>query len=364
MRRTVAGGLWEEVAILAALLLPTVRAAAAQEFWLPAPEDSLAALVRADSNDPVAHHLVALAHLNRRRLDDAERALREALVVDPRYAPAHLGLAVVMLQRHAEVFLPPWMARTRKRLSRHQLDSLVQVVSARVRTAVLLDPLVDLTAPDAPSDTATPRPAADNAGFARLWEYARATARQGRFEPGVRVFGLLIKRSWKREHADSTHPFTYLVTNDFRYLEAYWRERAGRLWEAEQGYRQVLGFDLGFWMVHRRLADLFERRGRMEESLAERQEAVFLNPDDPMLLVDLARTFGRMGRLEEADSAYAAAEVRLPRYPLIPYHRGQIAWLRGDAAGAREAFERFLVLAPSCLARQIEDARVSLLALP
>ncbi|HEX9631701.1 MAG TPA: hypothetical protein VGA02_04480 [Gemmatimonadales bacterium] len=120
-----------------------------------------------------------------------------------------------------------------------------------------------------------------------------------------------------------------------RYMEAYWRDRLGRAWAAEQGYRQVLAFDLGFWMAHVRLADLYERLGRLDEALAERREAAFLNPDDPMLLVDLGLTLGRLGRLEAADSALA-----------------------------RAAFERFLTLAPRSLARQIEDARVSLLAIP
>jgi tetratricopeptide (TPR) repeat protein len=343
--------------------LPNGPATQAQEFWLPASADTLVQRARADSNDPVAHHLVALAWLNEGKWDRAERAFREALAVNPRYAAAHLGVAVLVIAQNPDEFAPPWMRRNRRgRVV--QLDSLLGVVSEAVRTALLIDPLVDLPAPDAPVDTAPPRHVADNAPVSALWDHARATAKLGRFEPGIHDLGLIVRRSWREEHRDSAHPLAYLLTNDMRYMEAYWRDRVGRAWAAEQGYRQVLAFDLGFWMAHVRLGDLYERLGRLEESLAERRQAAFLNPGDPMLQVDLALTLGRLGRLEAADSAFADAETRLPRYSLIPYHRGQIAWLRNDAAAARAAFERFLALAPRNLARQIEDARVSLMALP
>jgi len=350
------------VALVAGAATLPAAPAGAQTFWLPGPEDSLVARARADSNDPVAHHLVALARLNRRKFDQAEQALREALAVDPRYAPAHFGLAVLTLERHADEFAPPWLRR-RRRLSPAQLDSVLHRVSASVRTAVLLDPLVELTAPGAPADTGLPRAAAASRGEDARFELARAWARQGRFEPGVALLEGLVARSLRQEESDSAHPLTYLLTNDFRYLDAYWRERAGRFWAAEQGYRQVLAFDLGFWMAHVRLASLYERAGRLDEALAERRQAVFLNAGDPMLLVDLAQTLGLAGQLAAADSAFAQAMERLPRHPMIPYHRGRIAWLRGDTAGVRAGFGRFLALAPSGMAREIEDARLALTAI-
>ena len=335
-----------------------------QAFWLPAPPDSLYAGARIDSNDATAHHLAALAHLNDEEPVLADEAFRRALAVDPRYAPAHLGVAILVMVRHPEVFGPPWVRRGRRPPPQAMVDSLVQIVSTGVRAAVLFDPLVDLTAPGAPRDSSPPGTPSENATQGGLWEFARALARNGRFEPGLRIWQLLINRSWRAEQADSAHPLTYLVTNDLRYMEAYWQDRLGRAWAAEKGYRQVLAFDLGFWMAHVRLADLYEQVGRLEEALAERREALALNASDPVLLVELARTLGRLGQLDAADSVFAEAMTKLPRYPLIPYYRGQLAWLRADAAAARAAFERFLVLAPRRLVREIEEARLALQAIP
>jgi Tfp pilus assembly protein PilF len=75
------------VRLLVALLACVVvgpGAAGAQEFWLPAPLDSLIARARADSNDPQLHHMVALAYLNRERYAEAEATFREILAIDPR----------------------------------------------------------------------------------------------------------------------------------------------------------------------------------------------------------------------------------------------------------------------------------------
>lgn len=349
--------------LILGLFIVDASPAPAQEFWLPAPADSVYAWARVDSNDAAAHHMAALAHLNDDELALAEDQFREALAVDPHYPPAHLGLAILTLVLHPEVFGPPWVRRGKRPPPQSVVDSLVRRVAAGFRTAVLFDPLVDLVATSAPPDSSLPRPPSDRASEGDLWEFARAMARAGRFEPGLRVWQKLINRSWRAEQADSAHPLTYLVTNDLRYMEAYWHDRLGQAWAAEQGYRQVLTFDLGFWMAHVRLADLYERVGRVEDALAERREAAQVNPEDPVLVVELARTLGRVGQLEAADSAFAKAIARLPRSPLIPYYRGQIAWLRADAEGARAAFEQFLAMAPRSLTREIEDARLALQAI-
>jgi cytochrome c-type biogenesis protein CcmH/NrfG len=53
----------------------------------------LEALARADSNDPVAHYNLAAALVKTRHYGEAERSLREAVRIDPQYAPALLLLA-------------------------------------------------------------------------------------------------------------------------------------------------------------------------------------------------------------------------------------------------------------------------------
>jgi tetratricopeptide (TPR) repeat protein len=349
------------VALIFPLSLSAAGGLAAQQFWLPGPRDSLEVAARADSNDPVLHHLVALAYLNQERVEPAERAFHEALAIDPRYAPAWLGLGVATLVRHPDLFLPRW-ARPRRRNTTANPDSVLRDASAKLRTAFLLDPLVDLLAPGAPRDTTSPRIYYGTPLYAK-WEGARESARRGRNEAAILVLSELIQESLQAETRDSADPLAFLLTNDLRYSQAYFRSRIGQVWGAEQTYRSVLTYDLGYWMAHVRLAELYERVGRKEEAVAERREALVLKPDDPMLELDLGLALARSGQLAAGDSLLARAAERLPRYALIWYHRGQIAWLQGDAPAARAA-ERFLALAARRLEKEIADARLALQGIP
>lgn len=368
-------------------------AARGQEFWLPATLDSLRAAATADSNDPVRHHAVALAHLNRRKLDEAERAFRVALACDPRYAPALFGLAVIGVERHPELLRPPG-----KRPPGAALLQLRDSVFDHYRMAFLLDPLVTLELPDAPADTASGGWISHNVALATrgavvallrgasgrafaladwvigqyetfqvggripddvLWVHSVAGARLGRFEPGIRGLSLLVSRAEGEERADTTGLPRFLVTNDLRYMLAYFRGRAGHTWSAVSTYREVLAMDLGYWMAHVRLADLFESMGRRDDALSERQQAVVLK-DDPMLAVDLGITLARVGQGTAADSVLALAQAALPRVALIRYRRAELAWMRNDPAAASEAYEAFLALAPARLVEELADARMRL----
>jgi tetratricopeptide (TPR) repeat protein len=145
------------------------------------------------------------------------------------------------------------------------------------------------------------------------WELARASARRGGYEPAIQMLSELIDRSLRAEQQDSADPLAFLLTNDLRYAQGFFRARIGDVWGAEQAYRHVLTYDLGFWIAHVRLADLYDRVGRKDEALAARREALFQNPDDPILEMDLGLALARSGQLAAGDSGLARAMERLPR---------------------------------------------------
>src|ERR1044072_2229768 len=79
---------------IAALLLSSgaLCAPAAAQFRLPVKLDELERRAHADSNDPAAHFNVALGYWNAKRWKDADRSLRTAIPLDPRFAPAYVAL--------------------------------------------------------------------------------------------------------------------------------------------------------------------------------------------------------------------------------------------------------------------------------
>jgi tetratricopeptide (TPR) repeat protein len=74
--------------------------------------------------------------------------------------------------------------------------------------------------------------------------------------------------------------------------------------------------------------------GRLEEALADCNEALRLAPDGPGTLDSRGFTYLKLGRFEQAIADYDAALARNPRQPSSLYGRG-IARLRNDPEGGR-----------------------------
>ena len=70
----------------------TAPAPALAQFRLPMKLEELERRAHADSNDPAAHFNVGLAYWNAKRWADVDSALRTAIRLDPRFAPAYVAL--------------------------------------------------------------------------------------------------------------------------------------------------------------------------------------------------------------------------------------------------------------------------------
>jgi hypothetical protein len=77
--------------------------AAQQQIPIPLPLKLVEESVARDSNDASAQYYIALAHWNAKRYDDAERALRLAMMLDPKYAEPHLALAFLPYARRPKL---------------------------------------------------------------------------------------------------------------------------------------------------------------------------------------------------------------------------------------------------------------------
>lgn len=380
-------------ATMAALATSPVPAGA-QKIKLPASLRDLEQTARRDSNDAAAHYNLGLAYWNQRRWDDVERAFRTAIAIEYRFALAHLGLSFLQSARLDEL-----ADRERKLGDTTLVTTAVDERRRLYQRAIMFDPFVDHRLAGA-----IPRPRAlrgmilirlwsdygqalgdllegkdeqayrrldqmleeyglqrDTAPAGLLWFHALAAVRTDRAHQATPDLEALVRRA-DRGEADSTT--SDLRAKEYRYALALLRQRTGDLGAAEALYRQVLGEDLGLYMVHVRLADIYEARERWHRAVAEREEALALNPDDPTSLLELGLTLGKAGRLAAADSTLAAAGAAAPRDARVPYYQGLVAAARGRPADARAAFERFLSLAPARYAERIADARRRLDALP
>jgi len=148
-------------------------------------------------------------------------------------------------------------------------------------------------------------------------------------------------------------------TNEYRYFLALFQQAAGKTDEAIAGYKTVAENDLGLYMAHVHMAEIYEAQKGASYALAvaERRNAVNANPDDPSLQMDLGVTIGKAGQFAEAESALKAAIDGLPRDPTAWYWFGIAEQVLGKKAEAKVAFEHVVALAPSRMQDLVAKAK-------
>jgi tetratricopeptide (TPR) repeat protein len=370
----------------------------AQRLKLPLSLSELEAAARKDSTDPAAHYNVALGYWSAKRYDDAERELRHSLSMDPRLAPARLALAFLPYARRSKL----WGEVVRDEVPKDQAAVLEQS-DREYRHAFLIDPLVDLrilgaVGPNSPdfldvkdyygevwalffqgfADCEEGKYADCHGRFVTLvreidgdrypqripwsvlWYKGIAAAHIGEYDIAAEHFRELIKRSNEAEKEREKKGELARVpmkANEYRYTLATILHAAGKTPDAIRLYEEVLNNDIGFYMAHVRLANIYEGQKDYARAAKSRLNAVNANPDDASLIMDLGVTLGKSGD-------FAAAQTRLQEaYDANPRDVRPLFWLgiacaqQGQAPKAREAFERFVHLAPSRYERQVAMAR-------
>ena len=374
------------LAVLAVIALATP--ARAQMARLTESLGSLEKRVRTDSADPVAHYQVGLAYWSYGRFDDAERALKQALVIDPQFAPGYLSLSLLPYARRPKL----WEEEEKGKVPA-ELKEVVEESDRSYRRAFMVDPLVDLQSialffrrrissggvgrdeqfargieffyvsqfdqAHASLHRALPSDAKGRAktGSTALWYHALSAAHVGAWDEALADLTILRERALEVERVAPAAGIGTFQANQMLYLIAVVEQRAGRTREAVAHYEEVLANDIGMYMAHVQLANMHEKNGVYARALTERRRAIAANPYDGSLEFDLGVTLARAGQFASADSVLGGAMASNPANGRIPYMLGLVRRQLGDTAGARSAFDRFLAMAPSSYGEQVADVR-------
>lgn len=384
--------------VLAALfgVLLHVAPLAAQRIQLPYKLPELETRARTDSLDAAAHYNLALGYWNEKRLDDAEKSLRTAVAIEPRFAPAHLALAFLPFARRSKL----WSEVVNEEVPQDQRAALEQS-EKEYRHAFLIDPLVDIriigaVTPPKPDfllvkDVLGEAYALFFQGFTDcqqgkyddcngrfeslireidgdrypervpnsvLWYKGLAAAHAGKFDVSAGHYQELIQRM-SREQKKSGGELSYvpLRLNEYRYTMATVLQAEGKAPEAIAMLQEVLNQDIGYYMAHVRLANIYEASRDFPKAVQERVNAVNANPDDASLLTDLGVTLGKAGMMPQAETRFQAAIEANPRDVRPLFWLGLVQFDQGKKDAARESLSRFVASAPSRYDRQITMAR-------
>lgn len=137
-------------------------------------------------------------------------------------------------------------------------------------------------------------------------------------------------------------------------------ERLGRHDEAVAEFRRLLEREPSSAPALNYLGYLWIDRGEnLEQALAMVHEAVRLDPDNGAYVDSLGWGLFRLGRVEESLRTLERAARLLPRDATVLEHLGDARAASGDAAGAREAYERAIAADPE-VAEAVERKRARL----
>lgn len=379
-------------AVLALLLALSVTPAAlsAQRIKLPASLSDLQARALKDSDDAAAQYNVALGYWSAKRYDDADSAFHRAIRLDARFAPAYVGLAFLPYAERStlgdEVYNNEVPADWKEK---------VKASDEMYSRALIIDPLSDLrlagavrVSSEAAQEylkywygewladweegedfyytgnfdkayndfTRVTRDIRGTIPSDLLFYHGVSAAQIGKNDEALADFQTLTDRLAKEEKRDSTLHIP-LKTNDYRYIVGVMEERLGKLNDAIDTYRAAAQNDLGLFMAHVHLANMYEQHAMWPQAIKERQEAASANPDDPSLLLDLGETFAQAGQWQDAEKALVDAQTGNPHDPRVPYYLGVIEMQLNKNTEARNALTRFIAIAPTRFQRQVDDAR-------
>lgn len=384
--------LWASVLSLICLAVAG-QPAQAQRARLLVSLAELEARVGQDSLDPVVHYDMALGYWVEGRYDDAERSLQRSVTIEPKFAPAHLGLAFLPYARRPKL----WKEELKDKVP-PEWAQRVEESDRAFRRAFLLDPLVDLKIYGLvypPRDAivigrnATETYAALVRGFesfwdgqygrsygwlqqvlqkldrgkesdvpeALLWYHGLAAAHTYQYDVAIADFQRLLQRAITKEQTDTLVRSLSLASNHIRYVLATVSRKGGRGEQAVALYQESLANDLSLFMGHVQMAEIYEDRRDWEAAITERRRAVESNPENSSLHYDLGHTLARALRFHEAAEVLSGAMEANPHNARIPYTLGLVRLRLNDRPGARDAFRRFVAMAPSRFAKQVTEAR-------
>ena len=149
----------------------------------------------------------------------------------------------------------------------------------------------------------------------------------------------------------TTPPWRYCAERvdlrpELTYLVAAAHERRDETEAAEQGYREALRLNPGYFEVRHDLGRLLLHAGRFAEASQQLAAASGLRPDHVPLLLDLAVALGQSHQLDQAVDALSRARKLEPNNAVIYNDLGMVFVMRRDFHDAAEQFTKAVELDP------------------
>jgi tetratricopeptide (TPR) repeat protein len=123
--------------------------------------------------------------------------------------------------------------------------------------------------------------------------------------------------------------------------------RAGRVDEAERGFKAIAQANPELGGPHANLGMIYRQAGKLPEAAAEFEQAAKLNPRQALYFNQLGVSYRQQGRFDKAREAYERAIALDDKYAAPVLNLGILNDLYlGDAPKALDLYARYLALSP------------------
>lgn len=122
----------------------------------------------------------------------------------------------------------------------------------------------------------------------------------------------------------------------------------GQVVEAERGFLTLTKSNPDLAGPHANLALIYRQAGKLDQAVAELEQAAQTNPQQPAFHNELGITYRQLGQFGKAREAYERAIALDPNYAAAQLNLGILLDLYlWDSRAALQAYERYMALLPS-----------------
>lgn len=357
--------------------------------------EDLQKVAEEDPNDFIAYHNLGLAYTAQKQYDQALDAFHKVLELEPHFSDACFSIYCVEYAKDDKLF-----DESLEEEPTPAMKDKIDEVDSYLKSAVMYDPFFDWKISTILMDN---KPSAHGNTYLREFidaVYDRFLAgfiqfRLGNYDRAVKKLDFLIEmnpdftqayliRGFAQLHLgkyneaikdfqsviDEIEEYNkkkilpvYLNPAELYYLIGHAYFKQGNLDKAEETFKKVIMENMGFYMAHFQLSNIYDQRKSFIGALQEMNAAIIAKPDDPVFRFNKGYYMSRFGQATDAIKEYNEAISINPNYSKSYFNLAIVYEAIGNKEEAVKNYQIFIDKAPKRLNTYIEEAKKRIKAL-
>ena len=351
--------------------------------------EDLQKAVEDDPNDHIAFYNLGVAYVAEDRYDEALESFRKVIDIEPHFSDAYFAMYCIEYTRDRELY-----DESLKEEPDPDMKNKINKVDSYLASAIMYDPFFDWKISTILLDK---KPSAH--GNIYLKEFIDAVYERfldgfiqcnlGNYEKAVDKLNFIIEMNPEFTQAYLVRGFANMhvgnfekAIEDFRFVideieeynekkilpvylnpaELYYiigciHLKAGKPDKAEETFKRVIMENMGFYMAHHQLSNIYDKRNSFTGCLQEMNAAINAKPNDPVFHFNKGVYLSRFGRAMDAMNEYKEAINLNPNYSKPYFNLALVLEALGKREEAAENYQNFIDKAPKRFKNFIDEAK-------